>query len=809
MIDSLAAVQVALEEEALAKGQAKYWENVSEAVADGNEDTTRPVMQLIRRSVASVAEGIKLRLEESAGKGRGKRHAAIPLVRDMDPEVLAFHTLRHSLATVSTNAALTPLCIRIGAAVIEEVKFSTYAEANERRYASLQRHLKKSSTGARKRAVANKVAENDGVEVSWTEDQKLQVGAWLVDTMLLSTTLFEVGVKPDGGRTRKILRATQEVLQWIAAGHDRSSLMLPCRMPMVVQPQAWSTPEDGGYLTDIGGRPELIKTRNRNYLQALADVDMPAVYAAINAIQSVRWAINKGVLDVAQHCWDRGIQVGSSMPMRDPEPLPSAPFDLKDVRRIKAENYELYKDWAIKAAATYERNAKLAAKRMGTVEKLNLAAKFAGFDAIWFPHTLDFRGRVYPLPAHLHPQGDDLARGLLMFADGKPITRAGIWWLKVHIANCFGVDKVSMEERVAWVDRNLEELMDSGLEPLDGGRRWMQAEDPWQALAACMELVGAVIQGPDYVSRLSIPMDGSCNGLQNFSAMLKDPVGGKATNLLPSDKPADIYAEVSKVVAARVRRDAEAGVAEAQLWDGNISRKIVKQPVMTLPYGATKSGMRGQIEQAAKKNLPGLLPVQQSWGLSSYLAEVTYNAIGEVVVAARQAMDWLREAAKLAAGEDYPVRWTTPMGLPVLQEYRQRLSRTKEVHIDGAMVKLELAAVGEKLDRRRQATGISPNFIHSLDAAHMQRTVLIARDNGIKSLGLIHDSFGTLAADTDMLHACIREAFVQQYSEDVLGRFAEDLRSQLPPEAVAKLPPLPPMGTLDLDAVRESRYFFA
>ena len=44
-------------------------------------------------------------------------------------------------------------------------------------------------------------------------------------------------------------------------------------------------------------------------------------------------------------------------------------------------------------------------------------------------------------------------------------------------------------------------------------------------------------------------MDGSCNGLQNFSAMLRDEVGGKAVNLIPSDKPQDVYMEVVKSLA--------------------------------------------------------------------------------------------------------------------------------------------------------------------------------------------------------------------------------------------------------------------
>lgn len=44
-----------------------------------------------------------------------------------------------------------------------------------------------------------------------------------------------------------------------------------------------------------------------------------------------------------------------------------------------------------------------------------------------------------------------------------------------------------------------------------------------------------------YVSHLPVHMDGSCNGLQHYAALGRDEAGGKAVNLLPSDKPQDVY----------------------------------------------------------------------------------------------------------------------------------------------------------------------------------------------------------------------------------------------------------------------------
>lgn len=54
--------------------------------------------------------------------------------------------------------------------------------------------------------------------------------------------------------------------------------------------------------------------------------------------------------------------------------------------------------------------------------------------AIYFPHSMDFRGRAYPMHPHLNHLGDDVSRGLLQFADAKPLGPNGLLWLKVSVS---------------------------------------------------------------------------------------------------------------------------------------------------------------------------------------------------------------------------------------------------------------------------------------------------------------------------------------------------------------------------------------
>lgn len=56
----------------------------------------------------------------------------------------------------------------------------------------------------------------------------------------------------------------------------------------------------------------------------------------------------------------------------------------------------------------------------------------------------------------------------------------------------------------------------------------MESDEPWQTLAACMELRHALKSSrpQDFVSHLAVHQDGSCNGLQHYAALGRDEEGG-------------------------------------------------------------------------------------------------------------------------------------------------------------------------------------------------------------------------------------------------------------------------------------------
>ena len=732
-------------------------------------------------------------------------------------EEMAYLTLRGCLGGTAVNHVLHPLvgcCISIAEMVIDQHEYNRFKRENPGYLHTLEKDLKSSGRKHRQTVVMLKKRKLGIEDDSFSKDEKLALGQKLIELCIETTGLVEKfrhftnqkGTRLPQGQTMHFIRPTEAALEFMEQINKECELMAPVYLPTVIPPKPWTSPTAGAYYTNgITRRLTLVKTTNKLTKKLLVDAHMPQVYSAVNAIQETAWRVNSAVLDVLNDVWSSGGTLGG-LPARELEEMPTRTWSEEETPEP-----DVLKAWKRRASDVYDSRVRSRGKRVQVATKLRMALKFKDESAIYYPHCLDFRGRIYPIPAcgGFQPQGDDVGKALLMFANGKALGDRGAFWLMVHIANCYGYDKVSFDDRVKWVKEHEKEIIDSAENPLDGQRFWVDADSPYCFLAAGKEYVGYLTEGRSFVSHLPIAMDGTCNGLQNFSGMLLDAVGGAAVNLVPCEKPQDIYSRVATVVSQIVEREATEGNEMAALWVGKIDRKMAKRNVMTLPYGAKKYGFKDQLLQELGNRDKGYLDTDDLFKPAVYLAHRMYEGIGTVVIAARQAMDWLQEVSLVVSKLGQPIRWSTPAGFPALQDYRISQLKRIDTFWGGMRVQLGLKKDTDKLDSRKQASAISPNFVHSLDASHLMLTVNACRSNGITSLAMIHDSYGSLACEIDTMNECLREAFVTQYRQDVLEKFRDEVLAQIPEELHPKVPPIPPKGTLDLNAVKGSRYFFA
>lgn len=816
--------QVELEERMRTMGVDRHWSKIARARENGQETTTRSVRRLLHHSIEQIAEGIRAFLADCESGRAGRKHRAYYFLKQIEPEAAALITARVVLDGVAKGDKLVPLARRVASLIEDELAFRRFKEMDRKAYDWLvkrERERDSHSYGRQRAVLMHNMRERNIVWESWSPRDAVLVGTKLIEIMVDTTGLVQrVTRAVDVKRHDVYIEATQETMDWINEENNRCEALSPVYLPTIIPPRPWTSPFDGGYWTPRVRRLTLIKTYSRQYLEELAEHDMPDVYDAVNAMQHTAWRINQNVLHVVRKLWESGSTLGG-IPAANDLPLPSRPAFLDaNLPRDQwtEEQVQQFKHWKRAATDVHAANAKLKSLRLQFCKVLMVAEMFEEEDEIFFPHQLDFRGRAYAVPLFLNPQGSDLARGLLEFANAVQINdEEAAAWLAIHGSNCFGNDKVSLQERVDWVLEHEKQILACAADPFSN-KFWADADSPFQFLAFCFDWAGFRAHGYGYYSHLPVQMDGSCNGLQNFSAMLRDEIGGAAVNLLPADRPADIYQQVADKVLARVEKDAQsddkkiAKLAKGWLKHG-ITRKVVKRPVMTLAYGARKYGFTTQVYEDTvhpyRLESGAEFPWESAWDASAYMGGLIWDCVGEVVVAARQAMDWLQKAARLAAQEGLPVRWTTPDNLVVLQAYPKLLTSRINLTFNGLRVQLSVAnEPTTELDRNRQANGISPNWVHSMDAAHLRATVRRGWREGIRSFSLVHDSYGTHAGNAPVLAQILREEFVKMYeSRDVLADFKKELEKQLP-EGVT-LDPLPPKGNLDLTAVLESEFFFA
>lgn len=810
MADAAYDRQIALEQEMRDLGVARYRQMVAKARDNIQEAQTKPGVTLVKATIDRMVAEVEEFFSKAESGRAGKKFIAYAPLKTLDPETVAFITAKVVIDSISQRNSLQTIARVIGATIEEEMWFRHFAKTMPGLWHVITMGMEEEGVGSNLRQMRLKaLAKKYGAALEpWDLQKRYHVGVKCVDMMIQSTGLFELQTFTDNrGHTRTILKPTQDTMTWLEEAHQYGELMSPVYLPMVSRPLDWTNLWDGGYYTNAALRLPLIKQRDPEYMRAMKTHNMPAVYAAVNAIQSTPWQVNAEVLTVIKQLWAAKSTLGK-LPTVIENTIPPFPEGSKDKEEIAK--------WKRAACEVHNLNGKRKSKRIACAKTLWVAEKFTDEREFFFPVYCDFRGRVYTRPVYLTPQGPDYAKALLRFAIGLPLDERGACWLAIQGANTFGYDKADLQARIDWVQDNQARIVACAADPFEN-RWWGDADKPFQFLAFCFEWAGWVREGPGYISRIPIALDGSCNGLQHFSMALRDKESGAAVNLVPSDNPADIYQQVADRVKLKVCLDAStSGSITAMLWrdSGLITRKLCKQPVMTLPYGATHYGMKGAIvdyliEASEEAGAPGPFGTE-NFAAAVYIAKVIWDAISETVVAARRAMKFLQECAKVASRESMALTWVTPSGFPVLQEYHKTVGKQVKTQIGGELIKLVLSRSGTEADKRRQTSGVSPNFVHSLDSSHLMATVNLSAHNGVVAFAMVHDSFGTHAANTEVLGACLRHAFVEMYQVDVLAEFRQSIAEKLSDlKNLRELPPVPERGELDPKAVLESDFFFS
>ena len=623
--------------------------------------------------------------------------------------------------------------------------------------------------------------------------------------------------------------------------------------PMVVEPRPWESIWDGGYYDVLTRRTNLLRvewefsnTYMEQYKKRLNRMDLSYLFRVVNTLQSTPFRINERILHVAASILNSH---GGIAGIDSTDPMPKMP-------RLENATKEEEKKYRYKLMLMYKAERARQSRLLRLSVTLGAAKKFSKYERIYFPWNMDYRGRLYPISTEISPQGDDMQKALLLFADPSPVTDEDAYrWFLIEGANRAGVDKVPFDDRVKWVSEHEDEIIKSSEDPLTN-QFWAEQDEPFLFLAWCDEYVAIKAYMQEHGGSLigykcSIPLnyDGTCSGLQHFSMLLQDEIGGRAVNLVPQETVSDIYQIVADKINPILKRDAMNGTDDglkydkqgnvvykndnvtpmvqygtktiAQWWltyardkfgkDG-ITRKVCKRSVMTLAYGSGQYGFAENLKEDIIKpyvyeHMDNPLFLSRSQA-ANYLAKLIWDAVSTTVVKAVEGMKWLQKVAQLITKNHEVVQWVTPNGLLVQQNKYKEKYKSIHMYFNGNKHRIYLKESPTDIDTKGQVQAISPNFIHSMDASHMQRVITALADVDCHNLFMIHDSFGTDLAHAGYLFKTIRFEFRKMYEDtDYLQIFLDNVNYLLPKNA--KVPKAPKMGKLSITDVEHSQYCFA
>jgi DNA-directed RNA polymerase, mitochondrial len=154
-------------------------------------------------------------------------------------------------------------------------------------------------------------------------------------------------------------------------------------------------------------------------------------------------------------------------------------------------------------------------------------------------------------------------------------------------------------------------------------------------------------------------------------------------------------------------------------------------------------------------------------------------------------------AARGAAKDDKALRWTTPLGLTVINIYQPMHIERVSTKVGGKRRRTNLVVGDLEGISGKAVNAITANFIHSADAAHMQLVALAAAKAGIPLVG-VHDCFGTLAPDAGLLKKIIHLKLKEMHERHnwLNGVWA----------SMKDIEPFSDIGTLDLGNIQPSAY---
>jgi len=222
------------------------------SVQKNQESNTQYGLQIIGSAITPVAEGIKDFVDMAFDGSKGRRHISAKYIALVNADVGSFIALKTIMDSITMGQTLNKASIRIGSAMEDEYRFSTFAEQEKKLFKYIARDIEKKTNYRYRKRVLTHSLNKAGVQYEhWGKINKLHVGVKLIELVMGITNLVKVvdkhTVVKGKRKTTKYIEATETTMKWIEDKNERAEVLLPAFKPTVIAPRDWVHPFSGGY----------------------------------------------------------------------------------------------------------------------------------------------------------------------------------------------------------------------------------------------------------------------------------------------------------------------------------------------------------------------------------------------------------------------------------------------------------------------------------------------------------------------------------------------------------------------------------
>ncbi len=611
------------------------------------------------------------------------------------------------------------------------------------------------------------------------------------------TLLIESYIGKDpGGRKKRRVRATAMFWDYLNNYKEIVRWLRPVKLPMMVPPKPWTGHHEGGYLT-IETQFTPVPWEEYNMVMEQA---MPCVMDSVNILQAQCFIQDIEVTQFKRQVWESGHGFGK-MPSKTRLVAPKDQ-DYK-IRGLGPSAY-----W--KALWKYKSDARQNSTRSQIISGLALTEQFSKTGHLYFVNKQDHRGRIYTYGGQMHPQSGDHWRAMLQMKEMSLMkgNEAAFAW---SLGEAYGIER-NEKARMDFLHEERGGIRAAGNDPMAQLEFLDRAKEPFRFTQLCMDWA-CFQDNPWYKTGTIHWLDQTCSGWGHVACLTGDGELSQYTNVTGS-RPADLYVGIGLLVDRYIESklkmtDVDGRQRQYLEWwhEHPVPRSLHKKMFMPVIYNRSFLSLKATVKEYLRDEVKDFLTDEgfRVTDLAQVFASAAHQTIKSGFPQIGNLSRWLGHIGELQIKQNIRPHWITPNGL-MIQSYSNVTERDYiDLRVANRSVRVEQRDQNKKVfNVQRTKRKMVPDYVHSMDAAFLQRFVCHWHDTYGHPLSTVHDCFGTTLDHVVTMRKELNDQWARFYSVDHLQRHKKASEAVLQRE----VPAPPVLETLDRERVGENPYLF-